>query len=306
MIFRAGGPARNSLSRTGVGRDASERFLTTRGSCVHVPGRFATNEPVHNIASAYYLALSAGYAFALLGWLLIDRGRREIWGPLPDAQFARPWRETLWALLAAIAAVGTGMLYSRHLLLPEISAKKSPFAEAANQLLIFSPFPALLILRQQPLASAWLPARKLPIRFLAGLVLAVSALIVFCLIRRTAPPLLQVISGVYQPKNFGYAAQVFLEDFAIAVLFVRLRAALGRKWFLVAIVTVALLFSSAHYPAKLAGGQAFLPATLEVLLDAALVSAVIYFLQRSRDFLWFWCIHFTMDMLQFYGGDPTK
>jgi hypothetical protein len=261
---------------------------------------------MQKIGSSYYLALSAGYVFALLGWVLIDRWRREIWGSLPDARFQRPWRETLWALLAGIATVGIGLLYSQHLLLPEISSTKSPIAEAANQLLIFSPFVGLLLLRRQPSASAWLPTGKLPIRFLIGLILAVCALIVFCFVRRTTPPLLQVMAGVYQPKNFGYAVQIFLEDFAIAVLFVRLRAALGQKWFLLAIVTVALLFSGAHYPAKLAAGQPFFAATADVLLDAALVSAVIYFLQRSRDFLWFWCIHFTMDMLQFYAGNPAK
>jgi hypothetical protein len=33
--------------------------------------------------------------------------------------------------------------------------------------------------------------------------------------------------------------------------------------------------------------------------DAGLGVAVILVLQRSRDVVWFWCIHFCLDMTQF-------
>ena len=36
-----------------------------------------------------------------------------------------------------------------------------------------------------------------------------------------------------------------------------------------------------------------------LLCDAALGIAVILVLQRSRDVVWFWCIHYCLDMTQF-------
>ena len=261
---------------------------------------------MNQISSSYYLALSSGYAIALFGWWLINRCYPPIWRSFTDARFDHPWWETLWAFLAALATVAIGILYSRHLLLPELGTTKSPLVSALNQVIIFSPFIALLLVRKQPLESAWLPSKNVPIRLGAGIVLALAALLTFYLVRQPPLGLGVVLSGVYQPKNFAYAIQVFLEDFALAIFFVRLRAALGAKRFLVSAVTVAFLFSAAHYPAKLSGGESFITATRDVVLDGLLVSAVIYFLQRSRDFLWFWCVHFTMDMLQFYAGNPNK
>ncbi len=261
---------------------------------------------MNQISSSYYQALCSGYAVALLGWWLINLCYPKIWRSFTETRFDHPWRETLWAFLAALATVGIGILYSRHLLLPELGTTKSPLVSALNQVIIFSPFIALLLIRRQPPASAWLPAGNIPLRLGAGVVLALAALLTFYLVRRPPLGLNAVMSGVYQPKNFAFATQVFLEDFALAIFFVRLRAALGAKRFLVSAVIVAFLFSAAHYPAKLSGGESFIAATRDVILDGLLVSTVIYFLQRSRDFLWFWCVHFTMDMLQFYAGDPNK
>lgn len=66
--------------------------------------------------------------------------------------------------------------------------------------------------------------------------------------------------------RYGYlphVVQVFLEDMAIGVLFVRLGALVGRPWL----------------PAPIAG--------------------VFFVLQRSRDIPWFFPVHFVMDMSQY-------
>jgi hypothetical protein len=261
---------------------------------------------MQQISSHYYFALGAGYAAALLAWLLVDDSRPDIWGHLKDPRFRHPWWETVAALIASLATVGIGLLYSRHLLLPEVSATKSPVINALNQVIIFSPFITLLLVRRQSLQTAWLPATKILLRLGAGAVLAGCALLVFYFVSRPPVTFLTIFASVYHPKNFGYAVQIFLEDFAIAILFVRLRDALGQKRFLIAVLAVAFLFSAAHYPDKLAQGQLFLIATREVTIDAFLVGGVVYFLQRSKDFLWFWCVHFTMDMLQFYTGGAIR
>jgi len=253
------------------------------------------------ISSSYYLALSCAYAAGLLGWWMVNSFKPHIWKKGFSYQFTHPWRETLWALAASLATLALGQLYSLHLLLPEISAIKWPIANSINQLIIFSPFIFLLFIRRHPLKTAWLPADYILARLLTGLVLAFFCVVLFILIYGSSKTLLEILVNIYHPKNLGYAVQVFLEDFVIAILFVRLRSAVGQKWFLAAIITVAFLFSFAHYPMKLSQGLSFLVATREIIMDGLLVSMVVYVVQRSGDILWFWCIHFAMDMLQFYA-----
>jgi hypothetical protein len=38
-----------------------------------------------------------------------------------------------------------------------------------------------------------------------------------------------------------------------------------------------------------------------LVADAGLAVIVLHFLQKSSDILWFWWIHFAMDMMQFYA-----
>jgi hypothetical protein len=89
--------------------------------------------------------------------------------------------------------------------------------------------------------------------------------------------------------------QVFLEDLTIAILFVRLAGAVGTRW---ATVVVASLFAAGHVPVMVSQGATWLELA-GLLRDAGLGAAVILVLQRSRDVVWFWCIHFALDMTQF-------
>jgi hypothetical protein len=142
----------------------------------------------------------------------------------------------------------------------------------------------------------------LPERLVIGFVLAIAAIFVFVLIRQPSDALSTILGNVYHPKNAGYAVQILLEDIAIAVVFVRFRSAVGAKWFLIVLIAIAFLFSASHYPAKLSQGLSFMTATRDIIIDGALVSAVVYVLQRSKDIVWFCFIHFAMDMMQFYTG----
>ncbi|MBI3586982.1 MAG: hypothetical protein HY088_07630 [Ignavibacteriales bacterium] len=260
---------------------------------------------MNSLSYSYYFALSAGYTIGVLGWLLINRLKPEIWKADSEYQFPHSWRETLWALAAVVGTISIGQFYMAKMLIPKALIINSVITDALNQIIIFSPFLLLLVIRRQPLTTAWLPSQNLPLRLGIGMALAVGAVGLFVLVRQPSQTLGEILLNVYHPKNAHYAVQIFLEDIAVAILFVRLRSALGQKWFLIALISVAFLFSASHYPLKLREGLSFFLATRDVIIDGLLVSTVVYVLQRSRDILWFWCIHFAMDMMQFYAGNIT-
>jgi len=108
---------------------------------------------------------------------------------------------------------------------------------------------------------------------------------------------LEVVLRVYSPKNVPLLVQVLLEDIAIAILFVRFRSALGLRF---TVGLVAVLFAAAHIPALLASGVA-IHECIGLVLDAALAVGVLSVVQRSSDVWWFWCVHYAMDMTQFYA-----
>jgi hypothetical protein len=148
------------------------------------------------------------------------------------------------------------------------------------------------------LSTMWLPARRVWARVLVGLVLSVVAMLVFTSVRSGSDALVDVVPRVYHPTNFSYLVQVFCEDVAIAIGFVRLRAAAGLAR---AIVLAAVLFAAAHIPALVAGGAA-LGDMAGLVLDAGLGVLVLFFLQRSADVWWFVWVHFALDMMQFHAG----
>jgi hypothetical protein len=178
----------------------------------------------------------------------------------------------------------------------------APLVDALDQALIFSPLLLLPVIRRQGPETAWLPTDRVGQRLLAGMGLALLAVLAFTLARAGSDPWPAVVARVYRPRNISFAVQVFLEDVAIGVVFVRFRAALGVRR---GIPLVALLFAAAHLPAVLAGG-APVGEALGLLLDAAVAACVLVVLCSSRDIWWFWCVHFAMDMMQFYALTPTS
>jgi len=245
---------------------------------------------------SHHGALLVGYVLALVVWDRISRRQTNLW-PAPDAAaFAHPWRELGYCALGIVAVIGVGQLYTRHWLLPAHGTAGQPL-EAINQLLIFSPLLAIPFIRKQGVASMWLPLSRVWQRVLIGLVLSLIAVLAFVNLRSGAGKFVDVIAAVYHPKNLGNLVQVLCEDVAIAIVFVRMRAAIGLLW---SIVVVGVLFAAAHIPAMLSTG-AGLNEILNLAMDAGLGIIVLYFLQRGADVWWFWLIHFAMDMMQFYA-----
>ncbi len=170
-----------------------------------------------------------------------------------------------------------------------------PVLGAVNQVLIFAPILLVLVIRRQPLTSAWLPQARLATRLAVGIVLATVAITLYSVLREGADAPWILLGRIWRYDHLDEMTQVFLEDFTIAVLFVRLAAAIGIRW---ATTLVALLFAAGHVPALMSEG-ATLAELASLLRDAGLGIAVILVLQRSGDVVWFWCIHFCLDMTQF-------
>jgi multisubunit Na+/H+ antiporter MnhB subunit len=242
----------------------------------------------------HYAALVVSYGAALAGWLLLHRFLHGLWPAAEPARFAHPWRATGAALLGVVGVLLVGQAYVRGWMLPEVGIV-GPIFGAINQIAIFAPILLVLVFRREPASSAWLSRDRLPARMAAGAGLAILALGVYTLVRAEADTLPTVLSRVVSYGHLDEAVQVFLEDITIAILFVRLAAAIGPAK---ATGLVALLFAAGHIPAMLAGGAD--AAQLALLArDMLLGVALITVLQRSRDIVWFWFVHFAMDMSQF-------
>ena len=100
----------------------------------------------------------------------------------------------------------------------------------------------------------------------------------------------------------GLLVQVFCEDVAIAILFVRFQAAIGLRRTL---ILVACLFAAVHIPTMMEKGAS--PAELaSLIMDAGLGVAVLFVAQRSADVWSLWGVHFAMDMMQFYAGRDRR
>jgi hypothetical protein len=247
-----------------------------------------------SVFQEHYPALVIAYLVALGGWLAVSSIGPQLWPREPTTGFARPWKEFGIALVGAIGILAAGQLWSRGIRLPE-EGDIGPVLGAINQVLIFAPILLVVVIRRQSWATAWLPRRRIGWRLLVGFILASLAVTAYSLLRAEASAPWDLLGRIWRYEHVDEMTQVFLEDLAIAILFVRLAAAIGIRW---ATVVVACLFAVGHVPAMVSQGATW--SELGGLLgDAGLGVAVITVLQRSRDVAWFWCIHFCLDMTQF-------
>lgn len=242
----------------------------------------------------HYTPLIFAYLLALGGWLLANRLLPQVWPRGSVDDFAQPWKELGIAFVGAIGILAVGQLWSRGIRLPENGAL-GPLLGAINQILIFAPILLVPVLRRQAWSTAWLPRRSMTLRLLVGLALAGLAVTAYSLLRNGADSPWVMLSRIWRYENFDEMVQVFLEDLTIAILFVRLAAAIGKGW---ATLTVACLFAVGHIPAMVSGGATW-PELVGLVRDAGLGVAVVLVLQRSRDVAWFWFVHFCLDMTQF-------
>jgi hypothetical protein len=280
------------------------------------------DDSIVGVGLPHRYALFVAYAIVMLVWGRVARRLPSLWPQPTPAGFARPWREVGFYFAALAVVLLVGQLYVRQGLIPA-HGPLEPVLDAANQFLIFTPVLALPFVRRRALvvegadrgttgaaappaavpatravlAGMWLPTRRVWARAAVGAVLSLIAILVFTSVRSGSDPFVDVSARVFHPRNLGNFVQVLCEDVAIAVLFVRVRAALG-LWRTIAVV--AVFFAAAHIPVLVAGGAA-LGELAGLVADAGLGAMVLYFVQRSADVWWFWWIHFAMDMMQFHA-----
>ena len=237
--------------------------------------------------------LAVGYAAACLLWWGLNRAL-PLWPVVERPQFAHPWREVGIVLLAAVAVVGLGQLWVQGIRLPA-RGPAAPLVESVNQVIIFAPVLAVPILRRHGWASAWIRLDSLIARVALGIAVALVTLLLYSTLEAGALSWPEAARGVYTPARAHLAVQVLLEDIAIAILFVRLAAALGPRG---AILGVAALFAAGHIPTLIALGAP--PSEFAGLLrDFGLGVLVLGTLSRSADIAWFWPVHYTLDMTQY-------
>lgn len=242
----------------------------------------------------HYPPLLIAYLVALCGWFLAKRLLPKVWPGQSVDGFKHPWKEFLIALVGAIGVLAIGQAWSRGIRLPE-NGTLSPVFGAINQALIFAPILLVPVLRRQSWATAWLPRRLIVVRIVLGFALSCIAIIVYSFLRDGADAPWILIGRIWRYEHLDEMVQVFLEDLTIAILFIRLAASIGNRW---ATFIVACLFAAGHIPAMLSVGISW-SEMAGLLLDAGLGVAVILALQQSCDIVWFWPIHFCLDMTQF-------
>ena len=245
--------------------------------------------------ASHYICLVAGYFAALSGWFVLSRTAPGLWPATNNGTIEKPWQSLAALVVALTGVVAVGQLYVHGIQFPEKGPLK-PLWESLNQLAIFAPLLLTLWLRGETLSTVWLSARKLPYRMLAGVALSALALFVYVNLREGAGNTIAVLGRIWTFENLGLGVQVFLEDVAIAALCVRISAAISLRW---ALVLVPLIFAAGHLPTMLSSG-ASATEIFSLVLDAGLGLAVFGALTRSRDIVWFWFVHFTMDMTQFH------
>lgn len=244
----------------------------------------------------HYHALFISYGAAVAAWFSIARLVPSIWPKTEPTAFAKPWREVGWAFVAVIAIILVGQVYQKGIRLPNDGSFGGIF-ESVNQLIIFCPVVLMLLWRRQPFSTVWLSGDKALTRLAAGIGIALFAILIFTMVRTGSDSFFQVVGRTYHYQNLAHLVQVFMEDITIAYLFVRFRAVLKLRG---SIILVAALFAAGHIPTMISEGYSFAELS-SLLLDASLGIGLVYTVQRSGDILWFWCLHFAMDMMQFYA-----
>jgi hypothetical protein len=237
--------------------------------------------------------LFIAYATVALLWLAASRVL-PYWRAPARPVFAHPWREFGVAVAAAILVVLIGQFYVRGVRLPNRGDWR-PLTESINQLVIFLPVLLVPVLRRQSWSTMWIGGENVLQRIGVGVALAMVALSLYVLLEPSAPDPQRVVAQVFSLSSVPIAVQVLLEDLTLALLVVRLGAALSPRW---AIVATAALFALGHVPTMIAQGTT--PAQLLGLTrDVALAALVLNVAWHSADILWIWPVHTTLDLTQF-------
>lgn len=207
----------------------------------------------------------------------------------------KPWLDFGLGLLAVIGILGIGQLYSAGLLIPptQVSSVDQLIVWPLNNLIIYSPIFLVLLFRKQPLSTVFLSADGITRKLLFGLVASAIAVLLFLGLRGEWDRFGKILTRSITVESISYFPAVFLENIAIAFLFVRLRWLVGLKW---AIGIPAFLFALAHVPGSIAEGDPWSHIIIFFLTTGTLTIFILYTAYRGRDILWLGLVHYFMDL----------
>jgi membrane protease YdiL (CAAX protease family) len=161
-------------------------------------------------------------------------------------------------------------------------------------LLIFSPVFVIPLLRRQSFETIYLSSRKLGAKILIGIALGLLSVAVFYFARGEPAQLLDWAARAADPRLFvKYFLAVFLEGVALAFLLVRVKWALG-LW--PALLIPSILFALGHVPKSIDAGDSLGTIAAFCVINTALVTAILYVVQKSRDVIWLGIPHYMMDI----------
>ncbi len=242
----------------------------------------------------FIVPLTLAYGSICGLWFLLS-ANVNLWSLEPIKQSKRPWIDFALALLAAVAILGIGQLYSGGFLLPNSQSETADrLIWVVNNFIIFSPIAIVLLSRKQSLSTLLLSPTQIHLKLLFGIISSVVGIVIFLSLRGEMSRIVTILTEAIQGKSLSYFPAVFFENMALAFVFVRLKWAVGIKW---AIIIPSILFAIAHIPGSIAEGDAWSHIITFFFLTGSLTTFILYTAYRSRDIIWLGIVHYMMDIV---------
>jgi hypothetical protein len=245
-------------------------------------------------ATWHFLApVAVAYLAACGGWLCYDRMRGLTRGQRPRDESNRPWLDFALAIAAAAGIFALGEVYRRGWLLPTGNDWRGRLGWTVDNLIIFSPIAAVLVLRRQGVDTLFLSAYRLPEKIVLGVVLGVASLSTYSAMRGEIDQIGPRLAASVEPEKLVDFLPVFLEGVALAFGFVRFRWLVGTA---AALVVPAMLFAAAHVPGQVANDRTLVYMAVFFAFNSTLAAAILWTVARSRDVVWIGIVHYLMDV----------
>jgi len=251
-------------------------------------------EEIMRSEAFFILPLLLAYSAVCLSWFGTER-KNLLWEVEKAETSENPRLDLILALLATVAILGIGQFYSAGYLLPRSgnTALDKLLIWPFNNLLIFSPIFLLLFFRKQKLNTIYLSKSELLKKITFGFFASFVGIFVFTGLRGEWQRLPEILQAAYSLDSISNFPAVFLENVALAFLFIRLKWATNLKW---ALGIPAILFALAHVPSSLAEGDPWTHILTFFFLTGSITIFVLYTLDRSKDIIWLGFVHYFMDL----------
>ena len=126
-----------------------------------------------------------------------------------------------------------------------------------------------------------------------GIIMAVTGCLIFYLLTYSTGKIGEDAARAFNGHSLQYFPSVFLEGVAVAFCYIRLRW-VTNKW--IAILAPALLFAGAHLHYSIDAHKSLAYTLSFFLFNMAVVSGILFMLQRIRDIIWIGILHYFMDV----------